>query len=169
MDRAVGPGRLWTELWDLGRPYLNGAVTPVHLVIYQLDAVLHALWGQELSLAHHSWMERGDRTVRVPRGRSWWSLPTLWSSLTVHGSWGSSAHASVLNLVHGLCGSLPLLLSFGWCRGCRGRWGSTFRGGSPCSSHRPLPFLTWLHEHNGFLQRGWGWRCSWRCTRWRLL
>lgn len=55
MHRGVGPGE----------PYLNGAVTPVHLIIYQLDAVLHALWGQELSLAHHSWMERGDRTVRV--------------------------------------------------------------------------------------------------------
>lgn len=50
---------------DPGRLYLNGAITPVHLVVHQLDAVFHTLRGQELRLAHHSWMERGDRAVRV--------------------------------------------------------------------------------------------------------
>lgn len=41
--------------WDLGKlkhgetpnpQYLNGTVAPIHLVIHQLNAVLHALWGQ---------------------------------------------------------------------------------------------------------------------------
>lgn len=48
--------------------------------------------------------------------------------LTVHGRWHSSAHAPVLNLVHRLRGSLPLLLPLGWHRGCRGWWGSALRG-----------------------------------------
>lgn len=31
--------------------YLNGTVAPIHLVVHQLDAVLHALWGQQFGLA----------------------------------------------------------------------------------------------------------------------
>lgn len=53
------------RVWDLGKlkqrqtlypppPYLDGTVTPIHLVIHQLNAVLHALWGQQFGLAHDS-------------------------------------------------------------------------------------------------------------------
>lgn len=42
--------------------YLNGTVAPIHLVVHQLNAVLHALWGQKFGLAHDSWKHKaGDR------------------------------------------------------------------------------------------------------------
>lgn len=53
------------KLWDLGKikhrdpsyQYLNGTVTPIHLVVHQLDAMLHALWRQQFGLAYDSWKQ----------------------------------------------------------------------------------------------------------------
>ena len=112
--------------------YLNGTVAPIHLVIHQLNAVLHALWGQQFGLAHDSCRQEkaGDRGcaevlcegVSVPN-----QIPSG-PQLTVHGCWGGSAHAPVLDLVHGLCGPLPLLLPLGWHGGHRGWWSSALWG-----------------------------------------
>lgn len=89
--------------------------------------------------------------------------------LTVHGCRGSSAHASVLDLVHRLCGPLPLLFSLGWCGGCRGCRGSALGGGGICCSRRPFSLFPWFHEDNRLLQRGWGRWGSRGCWRWWLL
>ena len=89
--------------------------------------------------------------------------------LTVHGCGCGSAHASVLDLVHRLRGSLSLLLSLGRCGGCRGCWGSALGGGGGCRSRRPFPLFPWFHEDDRLLERGRGRWGSRGCWGWWLL
>lgn len=35
--------------------HLHGTVTPIHLIIHELNAVLHLLWREEFRLANHGW------------------------------------------------------------------------------------------------------------------
>lgn len=79
----MGPGEAQAQR-DLLPQYLNGTVAPVHLVIHQLDAVLHALWRQQFGLAHDSWKQQEtEDEVRVcVRGCQ---LPTRFSSVPTHG------------------------------------------------------------------------------------
>lgn len=60
--RGKGVGLAEAQAWGKPPSYLNGTIAPIHLVIHQLNAVLHALWGQQFGLAHDSWKHKaGDR------------------------------------------------------------------------------------------------------------
>lgn len=134
--------------------HLHSTVTPIHLIIHKLDAVLHLLRRKEFGLANHGWKSHEMMQLNFPIRTIalWWSTAHKWKHkiigvfltvLTIHSTAGCrSTHSPVLDLVNRLCGSLTFLLHLG---GSRPRGLSCWLRGCP----RLRSIIPGFHQHDG--------------------